>query len=167
MSTAVNPVRNAIALTALLAISSQAAHAVGFGDMFNPGRWFGGNDYYDEGPGPYAPGPYGAPGYAPYGGYGYAPYGGQGYAPPGTAYGSPAYTAPALTQPSESTPQTSSSAKDREIDALKQRIEQLESRNAPPSRPQPSQGQGSGQGSGQGAGEGWPSAPAFRPVDKY
>ncbi|MEA1051438.1 hypothetical protein U5801_16725 [Lamprobacter modestohalophilus] len=165
MFTAVNPVRKAIALAALLAVSNQAAHAVGFGDMFNPGRWFGGdsNDYYyDEGPwGPHAPGPYGAPGYAPYGGhgYGYSPYGAPAYGTQGPAYGTPAYTAPALPQASEPTPETNNSAKDREIEALKRRIEQLESRNAPPSRPQPPQG--------QSAGEGWPSAPAFRPMDQY
>ncbi|MBK1618230.1 hypothetical protein CKO42_07195 [Lamprobacter modestohalophilus] len=163
--TAVNPVRKAIALAALLAVSNQAAHAVGFGDMFNPGRWFGGdsNDYYyDEGPwGPHAPGPYGAPGYAPYGGhgYGYSPYGAPAYGTQGPAYGAPAYTAPALPPASESAPETSNSAKDREIEALKRRIEQLESRNAPPSRSQPPQG--------QSAGEGWPSAPAFRPMDQY
>ncbi|MEA3640515.1 MAG: hypothetical protein VBE63_11295 [Lamprobacter sp.] len=167
MSTAANPVRKAITLAALLVITTANVQAVGFGDMFNPGRWFSGNsndDYY-EGPwGPYGPGAYAAPGYAPYGGYGYAPYGTPGYGVPGAPYaappyGAPTYSAPAPTQPKDATSNPSDSAKDREIEALKQRIEQLESRNAPPSRPQPPRG--------QNPDEGWPSAPAFRPMDQY
>lgn len=61
------------------------AQAGGFGDVFNPSRWFGGNrgdGYYGHG-GPYG---YGGPGY--YGGpYGY---GGPGYGWPGHyGYGAP------------------------------------------------------------------------------
>jgi hypothetical protein len=164
LSTDRQPVRKTIALAALLAISAPAAQAVGFGDMFNPGRWFGGDEdnYYNDGPwGAYGPGPYGAPGYAPYGGYGYGPYGAPGYpAPaPGNPYGTPGYAAPAASPTGESASGESDSAKDREIEALKQRIEQLESRNAPPSRPQPPPG--------QVPDEGWPSAPTFRPMDQY
>ncbi|NEX18594.1 MAG: hypothetical protein C1943_18860 [Halochromatium sp.] len=161
LSTVAHPVSKTIALTALMIMASPAVQAIGFGDMFNPGRWFGGNDddyYYNDGPwGPYGPGPYGAPGYAPYGGYGYAPYGAPGYPAPGATYGAPGYSDPATALSSEPASSTSESAKDREIEALKRRIEQLESRSAPPSRSQPS----------QGPGEGWPSAPAFRPMDQY
>ncbi len=164
MSTTAHPVRKSITLAALLAIATPAAQAVGFGDMFSPGRWFGGDDdnYYDnDGPwGPYGPGPYGAPGYAPYGGYGYGPYSAPGYPVPGQGYGAPGYAAPAASTAGKAAPSNDSdSAKDREIEALKRRIEQLESRNAPPNRPQPPQGQGQG--------EGWPSAPTFRPMDQY
>lgn len=178
MSTNMHPVRirKTIALTALLAVATPAAQAVGFGDMFNPGRWFGGDDedyYYNDGRrGPYGPGPYGAPGFAPYGGYGYGPQGAPGYPAPGSAYGTPGYAAPGASPTSESAPSDSESdrTKDREIEALKRRIEQLESRNAPPSRPQGPQGQApqrQGQGQGQGPSEGWPSAPTFRPMDQY
>jgi hypothetical protein len=149
-----------LALAALLALAP-AAHAVNFGDMFNPGRWFGGgndDDYYYDGPyGPYGPGPYGpygygAPGYGPYGAPGYAPYG----YPAAPQYAAPQAPAPQAPAPATSGT-TTDSAKDAEIEALKRRIEQLESRQSPPS-PAPAQSQG---------GEGWPSAPAFRPMDQY
>jgi hypothetical protein len=153
------PVSKTLSLAALIALAP-AAQAVGFGDMFSPGRWFGGNDddYYDEGPyGPYGPGPYGygVPGYGPYGPPGYAPYG----YPAAPVYGAPGYAAPAAPAPA---PAAGDSAKDREIDALKRRIEQLESR-----QPEPPPVPGSGQGPRQGAGDNWPSAPAFRPMDQY
>jgi hypothetical protein len=134
-----------------------AAQAVGFGDMFNPGRWFGGNDddyYYDQGPyGPYGAGPYGygVPGYGPYGAPGYAPYG----APVAPVYGAPGYAAPAAPAPAAV---DGDRAKDREIEALKRRIDQLESRQSAPA-PLP--------GQSQGGGDSWPSAPAFRPMDQY
>jgi hypothetical protein len=158
-STVANNLRSVTSALALAAatLAASTAHAVNFGDMFNPGRWFGGGDddyYYEEGPwGPYGPGPYGygAPGYGPYGapgyGYGGVPYG---YAPgvaPGVA---PGYAAPAA----PAAPAATSDAKDQEIEALKRRIEQLETRqSAPPPAPRSS--------------EGWPSAPAFRPMDQY
>lgn len=192
MSTQRQPARKMIVLAALLAITAPNTQAVGFGDMFNPGRWFGGDsdddNYYNDvpwgpygagpyGAGPYGTGPYGAPGYAPYGGgYGYGPYGAPGYAVPGATYGAPGYGAPTADPAtgSKSTPGDSeaANAKDREIEALKRRIEQLESRSAtPPSRPQPPQGQPlgqpQGQTQGQAPGEGWPAAPTFRPMDQY
>lgn len=148
-----------------------AVQAIGFGDMFNPGRWFGGGDddyYYDEGPygppGPYGPygGPYGAPGYgAPYGAPGYgAPYGGTGYGyPTAPGYAAPGYSAPAAPSSSSAPATESRSDKDREIEALKRRIEQLESRQAAPPPP-PASAPSNG-------GDGWPSAPAFRPMDQY
>jgi hypothetical protein len=151
----------AVSAVALVALSP-LAQAMNFGDMFNPGRWFGGNDddyYYDEGPyGPYgAPYGYGAPGYAPYGapGYGYGP--APGYAAPG--YAAPGYAAPTYAAPAAAPAAVTDGAKDREIEALKQRIEQLESRQsapAPAAAPAP-----------MGSNDGWPSAPAFRPVDQY
>jgi hypothetical protein len=67
----------------------------------------------------------------------------------------PGYAAPATAAPTTTAPAVGSQdAKDQEIEALKRRIDQLESRqSAPP--PAPS------------AAEGWPSAPAFRPMDQY
>jgi len=70
------------------------ASAFNFGDMMNPGRWFGGDRdrdrYYDYdrywggyGPYGYRGGPWG--GYGPWGG-GYGPWGG-GYGPWGGGYG--------------------------------------------------------------------------------
>lgn len=155
MATTLRPLASALALAATMA-AAPALHAAGFGDMFNPGRWFGGNnngydDYYDGPYGGYGAGPYGPPGYGGYGAPGYA-YGAMpyGYAPgiaPGVA---PGYAAPAATAPAVG----SHEAKDQEIEALKRRIEQLESRqSAPPSA--------------SSAAEGWPSAPAFRPMDQY
>jgi len=165
------PLATALALAALMA-AAPTLHAVGFGDMFNPGRWFGGNnddydnDYYGGPYGPYGAGPYGPPGYGAYGvpgygvpgyGYGAMPYG---YAPgvaPNVAPGvAPGYAAPAAAAPAATAPAVGGQdAKDQEIEALKRRIDQLESRQSasPPSR-------------SSGA-EGWPSAPAFRPMDQY
>ncbi len=142
-----------------LVVLSPMAQSMDFGDMFNPGRWFGGNDdyYYEDGPwggygpyGPYAPYGYGAPGYSPYGapGYGYAP--APGYAAPG-------YAAPPAPAAAPST--TTDGAKDREIEALKQRIEQLENRQG---RVAPRAPVGTAPG-----GDAWPAAPAFRPVEQY
>ncbi|MBK5930765.1 hypothetical protein CCR82_09590 [Halochromatium salexigens] len=181
-----HPVRKSLVLTAILVIAAPAAQTAGFSDMFNPGRWFGGNDndyYYDDGPwGPYGDGPYGAPGYGPYGGHGYGPYGAPGYGGPGygapgygaqaPTYGAPAYGAPsaqiAPAQPAQGSGSGSRSgsragenAKDQEIEALKRRIEQLESRNTATSRQQPPQDRSDGDH------EGWPSAPAFRPMEQY
>lgn len=153
-------------LAAMLALAP-TVHAIGFGDMFNPGRWFGGNDddyYYEDGPwgGPYGGGPYGPYG-APYGGYGapgYGPYGGApGYGyPPAPGYGAPAYAAPVAPAAPAAPATGSDSAKDQEIEALKRRIEQLESRQPAPVPAPPAAG---------GADTGWPSAPAFRPMDQY
>lgn len=163
-----------LVLTATLIMAIPAAHAVGFGDMFNPGRWFGGDDDYYDGPwGPYGYGPYGgAPGYgpyAPYGGYGgYGAYGAPAYGAPTPGYGAPGYGAPSPdpygygTSGQSAGGQAASGqgddAKDREIEALKRRIEQLEARGGGPSQPQ------SGRRA-SGGGGGWPSAPAFRPLD--
>jgi hypothetical protein len=163
LSNTAYPIARSVALAWLLVLASPASQAFGFGDMFNPGRWMGGNDdddYYNEGPWPaYGPGPYAAPGgYGPYGGYGYGPYAAPGYgAPPGAYATTPGYRAPAASAPSEPAPSPSQSAKDQEIETLKRRIEQLESRNAATHRPQPSPPQS----------EGWPSAPSFRPMDQY
>lgn len=175
MTTLLHPPTKTLTLAAVLIMAAPTAHAIGFGDMFNPGRWFGGGDddyYYDEGPwGPYGPGPYGGvPGYAPYGGYGgYAPYGAPGYGAPGygapgygapaPGYGAPAYSAPAQTAPTPSAPSRSDGAKDKEIEALKRRIEQLEARGGGSGQAQPRQAPDSGAG--------YPSAPAFRPMDQY
>jgi len=78
-----------------------------------------------------------------YGAYGAMPYGNA----PGAA---PGYAAPSVVAPAAG----GVDAKDQEIEALKRRIEQLETarQSAPPST---------------GAAGGWPSAPAFRPADQY
>ena len=158
-------------LLTLLALAP-AAQATSFGDMFNPGRWFGGghnnDDYYDEGPwgGPYGGGPWGGPYGGPYGGYGAPGYGygygapGYGY-PPAAGYGVPGYGAPAAPAV-QAAPATSDSAKDRELETLRRRIEQLESRQSAPGAPAAPATQGA-----PGGAESWPSAPAFRPMDQY
>jgi hypothetical protein len=99
-----------VGATGMLILAVPVAQAVNFGDMFNPGRWFGNNDddWYDR----YGRGPYG--GYGPYGGwggpYGYAPYGGGWGAPYGYGYGAPygyGYGAPYVQQaPAQSTTST-------------------------------------------------------------
>jgi hypothetical protein len=93
------------------------AHAVNFGDMFNPGRWFGGDhDRYDDryyggryGYGPYGGwggpyggwgGPYGYGG-GPWGGYGYGPYGGGWGGYPGYGQGSTIVVTPQSSGSSE------------------------------------------------------------------
>ena len=148
------------------------AEAFGFGDMMNPSKWMGGknrdrdryDDYYDDGPrGGGGPGyGYGGPGY---GGPGYG-YGGQGYGygAPGYGYGAPAYGAPAYGAPAvapapaaPAAPATTRSSSASEIDALKRRIDELETSQRtgkPASAPAP-------------ASSDWPSAPAFRPMSKY
>ncbi|MCF7990865.1 MAG: hypothetical protein K9M02_10520 [Thiohalocapsa sp.] len=154
-----------IALAAGLLAAAPLAHAFNFGDMFSPGRWMGGDDDYDDyyygapygAYGPYGGAPYGAPGYggyAPYGapGYGAVPYG---YAPPAA----PGYAAPAApAAPGPAAASGSDDAKDKEIEALKRRIDQLESRQGAGAPPPPPPSAGSGD---------WPSAPAFRPMDQY
>ena len=131
------------------------AEAFGFGDMMNPSRWMGGknrdrdryDDYYDDGPRGY-----GGPGYG-YGGPGY------GYGGPGYGYGAPAMatapramaTAPRPMVPRRSPPPaparppprpprpTTRSSSASEIEALKRRIDELESSQRPgkPRRPRP------------------------------
>ena len=113
----------------------------GYYDDYGPG--YGGGPY-GYGGGPYGGGPYGG-GYggSPYGGYGASPYG---YGAPGY-YGGAPYAAPVPAAP-QSTAPASSGASSGEIDALKRRIEELESQQrhqSPPSND-------------------WPSAPAFRPM---
>jgi len=136
--------------------------AFNFGDMMNPGRWMGGksrdryDDYYDDygpyggpwgggpwGGGPYGGGPYGGPYGAPYGGYG----------APGYGYGAPGYMgAPAAAPPAAAAPAQSGSSSKSEIDALKRRIDELESSQRA-QQPAPTSD--------------WPSAPAFRPMNQY
>ena len=144
-------------LAALVSVGSPGAYAIGFGDMMNPSRWFGGgnrdrynDDYYydDYGPGPWG-GPYGGPYGAPYGAPGYAPYGGV----PG--YGAPAYGVAPVTPVAPAAPGAQAAPSNQgEIDALKRRIEELEASQRPPqTQPAPSAD--------------WPSAPAFRPMNQY
>jgi hypothetical protein len=170
---------SALSLATVVAVTGYVpvANAFNFGDMMNPSRWMGGgrnrdrdgygDEYGDDygpyggpwGGGPYGGGPYGG---APYGGYGYgAPgygvpggYGAPGYGAPG-GYGAPAYGAPiaAPAAPAAQGPSSSGGGNKAEIDALKRRIDELESQQRP------------AQPSSQG-GE-WPSAPAFRPMNQY
>jgi hypothetical protein len=151
----------ALAVATLVSTGAQipVAQAFGFGDMMNPSRWMGGgknrdrydDDYGGDYGGPWGGGPYGGPyGGGPYGGGPYgAPYGapfGGGYGVPG--YGAPAYGAPAPA----AAPAQSSTSNQGEIDALKRRIEELESSQRQ-TQPAPSAE--------------WPSAPAFRPMNQY
>lgn len=165
----------ALTIAATLLLAAPIANAFNFGDMMNPGRWMGGNKdrYYDDDyyGGPWGPGyggygapGYGAPGYGGYGapGYGAPGYGGYGapgyggYGVPGYGgYGAPAYGVPAA----PAAPTTGASdAKEQEIEALKRRIDQLESRQAPAMPANPP---------ARGGADGWPAAPAFRPMDQY
>lgn len=161
----IRPALAALGTAAVLITAAPVALAFNFGDMMNPGRWFGGgDDYYDDDyyDGPYGPGygygPYGG-GYGPYGGgpYGGGPYGRGPYGagPYGPGFGGPmlppSYSAPAAPAPAAAS-SSSESKKDQEIEALKRRIEQLESGQQAPAG---------------GTSEGWPSAPAFRPMDQY
>ncbi len=161
MAIQARPVTLIVGFASMLVLAP-VVQAAGFGDMFNPGRWFGGKKddyYYDDGPygGPYGGyGPYGAP-YG--GGYG-APYGAPGYGyPAAPGYAAPGYAAPGYAAPmapsTPSAPADTGAAKDAEIEALKRRIEQLEGRQSGPAAP------------AAGGGDAWPSAPAFRPMDQY
>jgi len=164
---------SAVALAAVVGLGTYVppAAALNFGDMMNPSRWMGGNrnhdryndDYYDDGPygrwgGPYGGGPWGG---GPYGGYG-GPWGAPGYGYPGYGYpgaapGAPATAAPAAAAPSGSAaPAASSTGTKAEIDALKRRIEELES-SRQPSRP----------AQAPAPAQEWPAAPAFRPMNQY
>lgn len=157
-------------------------HAFNFGDMMNPGKWMGGgrdrydDEYYEDGPygGPYGGGPYGGP-YGggpyggPYGGYGPGPYGGGPFGPSGP-YAAPGYRgapprAPAApvapVTPSAKAP-SRSAADSGEIDALKRRIEELETQQKQPSPPPPSDWGSTPAPSSSD----WGSAPAFRPMGK-
>lgn len=158
MAMTLRSVITTLALAAAVTIAP-VAHAINFGDMFNPGRWMGGNnddDYYDGpygGYGPYGGGPWG-PGYGGYGFPGYGGYGVPGYGYGGAPYGYapgvapgvvPGYAVPAAPAAAGSAPATDT--KDQQIEALQRRIEQLEGRQSTP--PAPS------------------AAPAFRPMDQY
>jgi len=112
------------------------SYAFDFGDMMNPGRWMGSgrdrnDDYYDYS-GPYA-GPWGGPyGGGLWGGYGPAPYGGGPYSIPryrGTVP-PPVPTVPKVPKvPAAPTAKVPAApvASNSEIDALKRRLEALES----------------------------------------
>jgi hypothetical protein len=132
-----------LAVLTTFAVVTPATHAFDFGHMMNPSRWMNGNDRNDEPyvePPPPPPGPYG---------YGTPPYGAPGLpAPPG--YQGVPTAAP--TPPAAPVPPTAAGSADKaEIEALKRRIEELESRQPPPQQP---------------PANAWPSAPAFRPMNQ-
>ncbi|MBK1655084.1 hypothetical protein [Allochromatium vinosum] len=144
----------ALSTVAAILVYTPVSQAFNFGNMMNPNRWFGGDrdrydDRYDD-PywgGPYAPGPYGGYGYpgvygAPYG----LPYGVPGFGVPPAGHGTvPAQTpVPALSTQPKVDPS--------EVEALKRRIEELESRQQGPAQPPNPE---------------WPTAPAFRPMNQY
>ncbi|QIK38847.1 hypothetical protein GWK36_13640 [Caldichromatium japonicum] len=139
------------------------ALAFDFGNMMNPSRWFGGGDRYDR----YYDDWYGGPWGGPYGPYGYpgfygAPYSWPGFGVPPVGYGiTPGYgAAPTPAQPQSSNPNR---VDPKEIETLKRRVEQLESRQ----QLQPPMPQGQYQGhQGQQSPE-WPSMPGFRPMNQY
>jgi len=158
---------------------SPMSQAFNFGDMMNPGKWMGGgddryDDYYEDGPygGPWGGGPYGYGG--PWGGgpWGGGPYGygagpGGGYGYPG-AYGAPRTAAPAQAPAAKSAPAASSSSnvKDAEIEALKRRIDELETKQAAPVPPPSDWSDQSGDWGKPSTPSDWGAAPAFRPRGK-
>ena len=93
----------ALSAAGLVAVPAQAAN---FGDMMNPGKWFGGNRDYDRDYYRYPGYGYGYPGYGyGYPGYGYG-YPGYGYGNPGYGYGYPGQGAGNSNQPAPApTPQ--------------------------------------------------------------
>lgn len=167
------------------AVYTPVSQAFNFGEMMNPGKWMGGNRDYDDEWGDYGPGPYGPPGLGPYGGgpyggpYGGGPYGGGPYGGPygggpgfGTPrfYGAPGYRAAPVAPSAPSTPSRSSSSsenvKSAEIEALRKRIEELETKQQPSYAAPPPGDWGSTSSPSPGS-SGWGSAPAFRPMNKY
>jgi hypothetical protein len=146
----------AASATAVIMAYTPVSQAFNFGNMMNPNRWFGGDrDRYDDRyEDPYWGGPYGA---APYGGgYGYPgvygapymPYSVPGFGAPPAGYGAVPAPAPTTTP----VPSTQPKVDPGEVEALKRRIEELESRQQDQPRPQTPE---------------WPSAPAFRPMNQY
>lgn len=144
-----------LALCALLAPLS-VVQAMDFGDFMNPSRWMGGkNDdrYDDDEGGPYGPAPYGNYGAPP--AYGAPPYGAPYQIPYAPApVGAP--LAPAM--PARPAQPTMNDEALREIEALKRRIEELESGQQHQSRPAPAP-------MAPSAPLEWPGAPAFRPMN--
>ena len=167
------------AASATLLMQAPAALAINFGDVMSPGKWMGGNNDYDDdydnrGYGTYGPPPPGAYGFPPYG----APYGGAYGAPYGAppAWVPPANPAPSqVTAPPAAAPAApaTSNAKSNEIEALKRRIEELEARTAPPpayAPPPPAADRGAKPSPATGLTKPSapaPSAPNFRPMDKF
>lgn len=147
MSASVKPFLAILTLSAAgLLVYAPVSQAFNFGNMMNPNRWFGGDRYDEYSDDPYWGGPYGP---APYGGYGYpGAYG----APYGLPYGVPGFGAPPAGYGATPAPAPSAQPKvdPSEVEALKRRIEELESRQ--PGQPQPSDR---------------PSTPAFRPMNQY
>lgn len=144
--------RKALVLIAVGMAMASGAQAFNFGNMMNPGRWFGGdndrrNDNYYGAPaygygypGGYTVPGYGAPGYVAPG------YAAPGYAAPAYGYGAPAYTAPAARTPAApaaaSKPAAVVSSDEAEIARLKERIRALETAGKSPSSTVPSAGGG-------------------------
>jgi hypothetical protein len=177
----------ATGIVGAMLVYAPVSQAFNFGDMMNPGKWMGGKgDRYDDwdeggpygggpwggpyGGGPYGGGPYGGGPWGPGGGYG-APYGGPGYGAPGL-YGAPGYRPTPVVPAAPTAPRSSSSSsssenvKSAEIEALKRRIEELETKQQAPAytAPPPSSW---GSSNPSSSGSDWGSAPAFRPLNKY
>lgn len=155
MSVPIKPTLPLLALSAAVILAyAPVSQAFNFGNMMNPNRWFGGDrdrydDRYDDSywGGPYAPGPYSGYGYpgaygTPYG----LPYGVPGFGAPPADHGRVPAPAPAPA------PSTQPKVDPSEVEALKRRIEELESRQPGPSQPPNPE---------------WPAAPAFRPMNQY
>jgi len=170
-----------VAASLLLALGgASVAQAFNFGDMMNPGKWFGGKSNRDDygGGAPYGYGggaPYGYGGGAPYGygggapyGYGAQPYGAQPYGaqPYGAQpYGAQPYgAAPGAPSPSGYGQPAAPAAKTPAPDGNEQRIRELEQRirELEASRmPQPGPGMG-GMGGMSGMGPGG----MYRPMNQ-
>nr|WP_207280999.1 hypothetical protein [Thiocystis violacea] len=148
----------ALSAAAILAYAP-VSQAFNFGNMMNPSRWMNGgdryNDRYDDSNWGSYDGPYGGYGYpgaygSPYG----TPYGMPGFGAPPAGYGAPYGGAPVAGPGamSPSAPAAQPKVDPGEVEALKRRIEELESRQSGQPRPQTPE---------------WPSAPAFRPMNQY
>jgi len=125
---------NGLRLVATLLVAaglSAPVHAVNFGDMMNPGRWFGGNRDADDrsyGRDVPPPGYYGAPAYGYGAPYGYPQGGAAPYGQPAAPAAAPAYGAPAASAPAAPAADDS----EARIRALEQRIKELEAAQQPP-----------------------------------
>ena len=160
----------ATGIVGAMLVYAPVSQAFNFGDMMNPGKWMGGKGgerYADWGEG----GPYGGGPWGPGGGYG-GPYGGPGYGAPGL-YGAPGYRPTPVVPAVPVAPRASSSSsssenvKSAEIEALKRRIEELETKQQAPAYTAPPPSSWGSSSTPSSSGSDWGSAPAFRPLNKY
>jgi len=133
-----NPLISRKTLLASLALSAvicyaPAGRALDFGNMMNPGRWFGGDhddDKWDDARYGYGAPPYGPPP-PPYG------YGAPAIAPAYSYGPAPMVAAPGYGAPTQAQPQTSTTDPAEELATLKERVRQLEEEERQKRHPPP------------------------------